>query len=245
MRTSQKRTTVAVLRGISGRSTREFARDTGLSLSTVEKLESGQLRLSATNARKLSFETRVSFRWLLGGNTEIPALLEFTTPEFEAGQEDLDVATGNADAPLYTVDVYNRARAARLSGQSPVPDGHHTFDEQLECVLFRFFAAYCAARGKGEQAMLLHELDAMEAELVRKFGFTLDRDTLAFASKAIGEMQKLTARLKRVRLKEGDLACTPKSANFFTLMRLRRRTAKTMRRVTSPAGKCIGARTSH
>ena len=167
---------------------------------------------------------------VLAGNTAMPPLLEFTTPEFEAGQEDLDVATGNADAPLYTADVYNRVRTARLAGQSPVPDGHHTRDEQLECVLFRIFAIYCAARAKGEEAMMLHTLDNVEADLTRKYGFVLDRDTLAFASKAIKEMQqRLIARLKQIRVKEGDLACTPKAANFFTLMALRRRTAKSMR----------------
>jgi hypothetical protein len=234
MRTSEQRTTVAILRAITGRSTHEFARDTGLNLSTIEKLESGQLKLSEKIARRLSFETGASFRWLLAGNTGIPPLLEFSTPEFEAGQEDLDVATGNADAPLYTVDVYNRVRAARLAGQSPIPDGHHTRDEQLECVLFRLFTVYCAARAKGEEAMVLHTLDIMEAELTGKYGFALDRHTLAFASNGTGKMQKLVARLKRVRLKEGDLACTPKAANFFTLMALRRRTAKAMRLVSIP-----------
>ena len=243
MRTSEKRTTVAVLRAISRRSTHEFARDTGLSLSAVEKLESAQLKLSEQTARKLSFETGISFRWLLAGNTEMPPFLEFTTPEFEAGQEDLDIATGNADAPLFTVDVYNRVRAARLAGQSPVPDGHHTRDEQLECVMLRLFAVYRAARAKGEEALLLHALDIREAELVRKHGFVLNMGTLDFASKALGEMQRQTAQLKRVRRKEGDLSCTPKAANFFTLMALRRRTAKAMREVNSrrrsSAHKCL------
>ena len=169
--------------------------------------------------------------------------LEFTSPEFEVGQEDLDIATGNPDAPLYTVDVYNRVRTARLAGQSPIPDGHHTRDEQLECALLRLFVIYCAARAMGEEAMMLHALDIAEAKLVGEYGFVLNPGTLAFASKATKEIQKLTDRLKRVRLKEGDLACTPKTANFFGLMRLRRRTAKAMQWVNNPAGKRIKART--
>jgi hypothetical protein len=94
----------------------------------------------------------------------------------------------------------------------------------------------------GEEAMMMHTLDSIEAELAGKYGFVLDRNTLAFASKATREMQKPAACLKRVRLKEGDLACTPETANFFGLMKLRRRTAKAMRGVNSPARKHIKAR---
>ena len=240
MRPSEQRTTVAVLRALVGKST-QIARETGLSLSALEKLESGRLKLSESVAKKISFETGCSFRWLLAGKTEIPPLLEFTTPEFEAGQADLDVATGNANAPVFSVEVYNRVRAARLAGQSPIPDGHHTRDEQLQCDLFRFFCIYCAARAQGEDAMMLFSLDTTEAELAKKFGFTLDQATLAFASKATKEMQKLAARLRRVHVKEGDIACTPKSANFFGLMKLRRRTAKAMRTVNQPKKKRVKA----
>jgi transcriptional regulator with XRE-family HTH domain len=241
MRLSEKRTTVAVLRAFVGKSTHEFARETGLSLSALEKLESGRLKLSESTAKKISFETGVSFRWLLAGKTEIPPLLEFTTPEFEAGQADLDVATGNAEAPMFSIEVYNRVRAARLAGKSPIPDGHHTRDEQLACVLFRILCIYCAARARGEDPMTLFSLDIMEAELAKKFGFTLDRTTLAFASEATKGMQKLATRLKRVRVKEGDIVCTPKSANFFSLMKLRRRTAKAMPSINCPRRKHVRA----
>jgi transcriptional regulator with XRE-family HTH domain len=241
MRLSEQRTTVAVLRALVGKSTHQFARETGLSLSAIEKLESGRLKLSESMAKKISFETGVSFRWLLAGKTEIPPLLEFTTPEFEAGQEDLDIATGNADAPIFSIDVYNRVRAARLAGESPIPDGHHTRDEQLECFLFRIFCIYCAAQARGEGTMMMFSLDAMEAELAKKFGFTHDQSSLAFASKALKEMEKLKTCLKRIRTKEGDITFSPKSVNFFGLMKLRRRTAKAMSAVSRPRKKRVQA----
>ena len=100
---------------------------------------------------------------------------------------------------------------------------------------------YCAARARGEDAMMVFSLDAPEAELAKEFGFTLDQATLAFASTATKEMQKLTAHLRRVHVKEGDITCTPKSANFFGLMKLRRRTAKAMRTVNQPRKKRIKA----
>ena len=56
----------------------------------------------------------------------------------------------------------------QLAGESPVPDGHHSRDEQLECIMIRLFAVYCAAHERGEAAMLLHALDTMEAEVVAK-----------------------------------------------------------------------------
>ena len=237
MRLSEQRTTVAVLRAIIGETTHEFARATGLSLSAVEKLESGRLKLSDSIAQRISFETGASTKWLLGGNTRIPPLLDISTPEFLAGQEHLDIATGNADAPLFTADVYRRVRAARLSGQSPTPDGHHSRDEQIICVLLRLLCIYCAARKRGEDAMALFRLDSAEAELAREFGFTLDQPALTIAAGASKAMQKLASRLKRVRAKEGDIDCTPKTANFFSLMKLRRRTAKTMRSVNRPKRK--------
>ena len=89
--------------------------------------------------------------------------------------------------------------------------------------------------------MMLFRLDVVEAELAKKFGFTLNQSSLTFASKALKEMEKLATRLKRVRRKEGDIDCTPKSANFFGLMKLRRRTAKAMSAVNRPKRKRVRA----
>ena len=111
MRTSSQRTPVAILRNIIGLKTDEFAEMVGLSLSAVEKLESGRLKISEDVAQKISFETGVGAHWLLEGDPQMPPLL--------------DVAVGgNICRPslariirrlLYSKEVFDRVRAARLA----------------------------------------------------------------------------------------------------------------------------------
>ena len=75
MRTSKQRTPVAILRNIIGQKTPGFAEMIGLSLSAVEKLETGRLKVSEAVAQRISFETGVDARWLLAGDPQMPPFL--------------------------------------------------------------------------------------------------------------------------------------------------------------------------
>ncbi len=85
MRVSSQRTAVALVRAITKLSTPHFAGMLGVSVSTIEKLESGNLRLSEKLAAKISFETGVDEDWLWIGTqhpTCIGSKRPFTTRYF-------------------------------------------------------------------------------------------------------------------------------------------------------------------
>jgi len=65
---SQRKTAFAVLRQELGLSVEEFARLLKKSVSTVTKLDNGQLKLGEETAALVSKETGVAIGWLLGGN---------------------------------------------------------------------------------------------------------------------------------------------------------------------------------
>lgn len=62
---SKKKTTVAVLRTLLGLTVEEFAKLIGKSLTTVNSLETGRLKLSEKTAHTISQETGVEMHWLL------------------------------------------------------------------------------------------------------------------------------------------------------------------------------------
>jgi transcriptional regulator with XRE-family HTH domain len=111
MRTSSKRTTVAVLRDLVGLKTPEFARIVGLSLSAIEKLESGRLKLSEEVAIRISQETGVSADWLLEGQTQVPPYTEASVL--------LNLTTRESLEP-YTRDHFEHRRAHRNELLSPL-----------------------------------------------------------------------------------------------------------------------------
>jgi len=68
MRTSSKKTTVAVLRSIIGIKDLEMAELLKCSPATIHSLELGRLRLSEAMAIKIFHETGISYEWLVEGN---------------------------------------------------------------------------------------------------------------------------------------------------------------------------------
>jgi transcriptional regulator with XRE-family HTH domain len=76
---SQQKTPVAVLRQLLDLSVEEFAQLVGKSVSTVTKLENGQLKLSEETAHTIYKETGVDMGWLLAGNpNEKPYMLHYS-----------------------------------------------------------------------------------------------------------------------------------------------------------------------
>src|ERR1700731_675257 len=96
MRSLQK-TSVAVLRQMVGLSAEEFGQLVGKSISTMTKLDNGQLPLSEETAQLISIETGVDMRWLLSGN-----------PEEEPYFTDVE----NGKQP-YSKEVFERVQAAK------------------------------------------------------------------------------------------------------------------------------------
>ena len=103
----------------------------GLSLSAVEKLESGRLKISEDVAQKISFETGVDAHWLLDGDPQMRPFLDIAVREYLSPQPGKDYQEA------YSKEVFDRVRAARLAKESPIPEGEHTLEEQIICLLFR------------------------------------------------------------------------------------------------------------
>jgi transcriptional regulator with XRE-family HTH domain len=68
MTRTTKKTTIAVLRSITGLKAKCFADVLGCSEATVNSLETGRLKLSETMAQRIFHETGASLKWLLAGD---------------------------------------------------------------------------------------------------------------------------------------------------------------------------------
>ena len=90
MRTSLRRTPIAVLREIVGIKDFELSEILGCSRYTIHSLESGRRRLCTRMALRLSRETGICPGWLLGGNAEAPPVAaggeRYTKEHFECAQ---------------------------------------------------------------------------------------------------------------------------------------------------------------
>jgi transcriptional regulator with XRE-family HTH domain len=218
------KTTVSVLRTTIGMSAKKFAGLIGRSIHTVKSVESGRLALSEDLAMKISHETGVDTRWLLGGNPQ--------TPPFPG-----DIAQDGKD---YAKEVFERVRAAREDKKSPFPEGEHTREEQLMCLLFRFTFFYSSARANGEEVMALYRLHDFEGDLAEQFGLSLDEPAFELALKAGRSLQKLTTRLKRDQKDLSALSFGPGKVDPVNdtrpvkFLQFRHRTAKAMRAINEP-----------
>jgi hypothetical protein len=111
MRTSTKRTPVAILRALIGLKDWELAELVGCGKTSIHSLESGRMRLSASMAERFGTETGVSTDWLLAGDPELPPIDRSGEPytknvfaEFQASKACLD----NSDkrTSMYLADLF-------------------------------------------------------------------------------------------------------------------------------------------
>lgn len=98
MRTSSKKTPVAVLRTILGIKDTEMAELLGRSVATIHSIECGRQRLTEENALTLFHETRICPKWLLAGDPNRPVM---------------------ANGEPYERDLYERAQAEKMSYDRP------------------------------------------------------------------------------------------------------------------------------
>jgi transcriptional regulator with XRE-family HTH domain len=226
MRTSSKRTPVAVLRKIIGLKSREFAEMARLSLSAVEKLESGRLRISEAVAQRISFETGVDAHWLLDGDPQMPPFLAITAREYLSAQLGEDY-----QQVLYSKEVFDRIRAARLAKKSPIPEGEHTGEEQIICLLYQFLCSYSSARSNGEEGMILHRLHSIGGDIAKEFGFSHDDSAFELVLEAGRCLPELANHLNCDPKDLSDLACAPRKAEPIKFLQFRRRVAKAIRAI--------------
>jgi transcriptional regulator with XRE-family HTH domain len=108
---SQRKTTVSVLRAELGLSVEEFAKLIGKSVSTVTKLDNGQLKLSEETAFKIAQETGVEMSWLLEAKPkEKPYCLD-----------------GWNRRQTYTKEIFELTQAQKKKGAQPTDEdpSHH------------------------------------------------------------------------------------------------------------------------
>ena len=132
MRPSSEQTNVARLRVLAGLQQKEFAPLVGLKLSSLQKLETKSLTLSSETAKRISFETGVSTRWLHSPDTSAPPVTPSGRP--------------------YTAADYTATRAARTgppSGKRPARVG----DLMHQYAHLRAVAEAADRQGQGDSFM--------------------------------------------------------------------------------------------
>jgi len=112
MRKSSERHPLAILRRIIGLSQPEFAELTGISESTVAKIESLRLPLSEENALLIESETGCSAQWLKTGDVTQPPVTSFSVNKVKDGEKDWFT-----DKP-FTLEVFQWHRASKQAGLS-------------------------------------------------------------------------------------------------------------------------------
>jgi hypothetical protein len=156
MALSQRTTTVAVLRGLLGPNyggERRFAKLAGRSPSWVKKVSAGIIPLGEEAARKLSDETGVSFRWLLGSVNRPP------------------IATGTNEP--YTEGFFAWYRTERQKGH-PVRQCAYSPYELLP----HLFGVGFAAGQKGKSTLFMWRLASFIDKAREEFGSNHRAETL-------------------------------------------------------------------
>jgi hypothetical protein len=119
MRTSLKRTTLAVLRSIIGVKDNEMAEILQCSCPTIHSVESGRLKLSDDLARRVSHETGISLSWLLNGDVKAPPISAnhrpFTRELYESHRATKTLPAGMEFSPVEMASFYGQLRAILVS----------------------------------------------------------------------------------------------------------------------------------
>jgi len=199
----------------------------GLSLSAVEKLESGRLKISEAVAERISFETGVDPRWLLDGDPRMPPYLAIAVRDYLSARRKQH--RKGYEQASYSKEVFDQVRVMRLAKKSP--EGEHTREEQIICLLLRLLFIYSSTRSNGEEVMTLYRLHNIEGDFAEEFGLSLDEPAFELASKATRCLQTLVNRLKRDQNDLIGLAFGPGKAEPIKFLQLRHRMAKTIRAI--------------
>jgi transcriptional regulator with XRE-family HTH domain len=124
---SLKKTVVAVLRQMIGLNVEDFGKLIGKSVSTVTKLNNGQLPLSEETAQRIATETGVSIDWLLANDPKITPYVTEGVP-FEKERFELIQAGKMSRPPItcesLTKDIIAIYRAAAAVGKLELVDYH-------------------------------------------------------------------------------------------------------------------------
>lgn len=162
MRRSSERHPLAILRRIIGLSQPQFAELTGMSESTVAKIESLRLPLSEENALLIESETGCSSQWLMSGDvTQLP-VTSFSLNKVKDGEDDWF-----NDKP-FTLEVYQWLRVRKQAGL-PVEEAEDDRNLVLASTIQDLIRA-CHSAGKNgkrnyAELKLYNMVQAMSREL--------------------------------------------------------------------------------
>jgi transcriptional regulator with XRE-family HTH domain len=150
---SQRKTTVAVLRGKLGLTVEEFAKLIDKSPTTINSLESGRLKLSEETAHTISQETGVDMYWLLKSKPkEKPYYCDASDPE-----------------RLYTKEVFEQTQARKLAETAPKPDPDSLLINALQSVT-DWIGIYAAARRDGKGYLAHYLMSEFLTNLEQRLG---------------------------------------------------------------------------
>lgn len=189
MRTSLKRTTVAVLRSILGMKVGEFAELHGCTVHTINSLESGRLKLSEVMAERIFHETGIAPKWLLDDDVSAPpksARWEPFTREIFVATE-ANKATQDKQKPhFFAIEFANLAGTLRdiLAGANRT-GRYRMAHYRIEKFLDQMAGEY--GRGESGQAAWLKSRAEMESD------FALADDTFAKVEAHLAESREAPA----------------------------------------------------
>jgi hypothetical protein len=155
---SQRKTTVAVLRGILGPihgGEVRFARLVRRSRSWVKKVSAGKIPLSEEAARLLELETGISLDWLMGP---------------------LDAPPVNGRGKPYAKAYFERHRAYAKAEAPLIRSGGYPFSYAPKIA-----AIGCAAGDRGKASLFTWRLETFLDDCAQEFGFDNKKHTLALS----------------------------------------------------------------
>ena len=146
----QHKTCLSILRSLIGsgsRNEKHFAEKLGRSASWVKKASCGQIPLTKDAAVRIAYETGVSVRWLMSGDTSAPAL--------------------DMDGKPYTESFYAEYRVRRRDGFDD-EDSSISKDEMVG-LIHSLIVSYEGARQSNKGGFFTFQLGEIADDLAAKY----------------------------------------------------------------------------
>jgi transcriptional regulator with XRE-family HTH domain len=152
---SKKKTTVAVLRQILGITVEEFSKLIDKSVTTVNSLETGRLKLSEETAFRIQQETGVEMSWLLTAKSKEKPYV------FEPG--------GYGFKRPYTKELFELTQAQKKKGSLYSVDSSHYLIGAI-AVVTDWISVYTKAAQSGRSELACYLIQQFLLQLVERMG---------------------------------------------------------------------------
>lgn len=165
MRKSSERHPLAILRRIIGLSQPEFAELSGMSESTVAKIESLRLPLSEENALLIESETGCSAQWLKAGDVAQTPVTSYSINKAKGTSDDWFT-----DKP-FTLEVYQWLRSRKQAG-IPIEETSDDRNLVVASAIHDLIRACHSAEQNGKKNYAELKLYNMVQAMSRELGIT-------------------------------------------------------------------------